>query len=402
MSLIDAPAFAEHFLQALDGLRGSLTELYCAVGADPEDPQTVSRQFGLHRNLAWKLTRIMHAPDAEGVLPYLPGSAGFVLALKAFKKAGAPQPELDAFERAKNDFESMIDVHAGNRATLELMLDSSGLGIQGDPLEASRKLAFRGNSGIWGIQARTRLRTAFLAPNPESPDMLDLAHLSGLIDLRRFRPNATWPLFHRNSFNDDMSPRETVSEPIDTHLGELADTRLWPEFCTKPLPEVRAIPTRLGARYEVVGDQVGNRGLSTCVHGDVTRRFATRYADDKNTRGEFYADINAPTENLVFDLILHKDLAAEIDPKVEVLLVDGRESGQRSGAPIPCSETLRRMGSVPPRVATPLVPRYSQIVEAVYERMNWKAQDFFALRFEMKCPPLPSSVLIRYDLPQRP
>ncbi len=402
MSLTDTPPFAQHFLQALDGLRGSLTELYCALGADPEDPQTVSREFGLHRNLSWKLTRIMRTPDAEGVLPYLPGSAGLDLALKAFKKAGAPKKELDALTRAKEDFESMINMHAGDRATLELMLDSSGLGVQGDPLEASRKLAFRGNSGIWGIQARTRLRTTFVAPNPEDPTVLDLAHLSGLIDLRRLRPNAAWPLFQRNTFNDDMSPRETKSEPIDPDADPTSETRLWAEFCTKPLPQLRATETRLGARYEVIGEEVGNRGLSTCVHGDVVRKFATRYADEENTRGEFYADSNAPAENMIFDLIIHRDLEQELQPEVRVLLFDGNTGAEPGGSAIACTETIRRMGSVPLRVTTPLVPRYSQIVDKVYQRMDWKPEDFIGLRFEMKCPPLPSTVQMRYDLPKRP
>lgn len=401
MPTTDTPNFANHFLEALDGLRGSLTELYLAAGADPEDPQEVSREFGMHRNLSWKLTRIMRSPDAEGVLPYLPGPAGFVLALKAFQKAGAPQEEIEALRKATDEFESMIGLHAGDRATLELMLDSSGLGVQGDPLEASRKLAFRGNSGIWGIQARTRLRTSLIAPNPDDSALLDLAHVSGLIDIRRFRPNAAWPLFHRESFNDDGSPRERPTEPIDPDQADNPNAMLWAEYCTQPLPEVRVVPTRLGARYEAVGGRVGNSGRTTCVHGDIARRFAPRYADDKNKLGEFYTDINAPTENLVFDLIIHRDLAEEIQPEVRILLTDSATPYHGGTASIPFSETIRHITSTPPRLATPLVPRYTEIINEVYERMGWNGKDFRAMRFEMKCPPMPSKLVFSYQLPQR-
>ena len=399
----EAPPFEEHFAHVLEDLRGSLTELYLATGADPEDPQGVSRKLDFHRNLAWKLTRIMRATDAGGVLQYLPGAAGLELVVKAFAKAGAPSPLLEAVTRAQGEFESMVEMHAGDRATLELMLDSSGLGDHADPLEASRKLAFRGNSGIWGIQARTRLRVAFVAPNPEDPAMLDLAQVSGLIDLRRFRSQAAWPLFNRAGFNDDGTPRGAGAEPIDTGLGERADTMLWNEFCSEPSPEVRVVPTPLGARYELIGDRVGNCGRTTYVYGGVSRRFAPRYLDELNTRGEFYADINAPTENLLFDLIVHRDLAAEMAPEVEVLLRDATDSSHNpGGATIPCTEKLRRLGSVPPRVTTPLVPRYGEIVAGVYQRMGWDPGSFRALRFEMKCPPLPSTVRLRYELPARP
>jgi hypothetical protein len=350
--------------------------------------------------LAWKLTRIMRSPDAEGVLPYLPGPAGFVLVLKAFQNSDAPPAELNGLREATDEFEFMIGQHAGDRATLELMLDSSGLGVQGDPLEASRKLAFRGNSGIWGIQARTRLRAAVIAPNAEKPHMLDMANVSGLIDLRRFRPNASWPLFHRESYNDDGSPRQRPTEPMDTSLGDNADTMLWAEFCTQPLPVVRVIPTRLGNRYEAVGGRVGNSGRTTCVHGDIVRQFASRYADDMNRLGEFYTDINAPTENLVFDLIVHHELADEIKPKVRVLLTDSAIPYYESSGPIPCSESLRHIASVPPRLATPLVPRYTEIISGVYKRMGWDAKDFRAMRFEMKCPPMPSKIILTYELPK--
>ncbi|MFT5153136.1 MAG: hypothetical protein ACI841_003136 [Planctomycetota bacterium] len=401
MSTVDAPQFEEHFSRALDDLRATLTELYLAAGADPEDPQAVSRTFGIHRNLSWKLTRIMRTNRTDSILPYLPGSAGLDLALRAFRQSGAPSEQVDRFAHAKHEFEAMIELHAGDRATLELMLDSSGIHTEGDLLESSRRLAFQGNSGIFGIQARTRLRSAFLAPNVSRPDMVDLAQVSGLIDLRRFRPNACWPLFHRSDFNDDGTPREVSVEAIDTSSGTSSDSMLWPEFCSSPLPEVRVVGTRFGSRYELIGERVGNSALATCVYGGIVREFATRYRDEENSRGEFYADINAPTENLIFDMIVHKEIAKEMELQVRLLQID-TASEALSTSVIPCSETIRTLGVGRPRVSTPLAPTYGRITEGVFKRMGWNAEDFRAWRFEMECPPLPSKVVLSYELPARP
>lgn len=403
MSPTQATPFEEHYPRSLENLRAALTELYLALEADPGEPQAISRRYGVHRNLAWKLTRVMRAQGAGGVLQYLPGNQGIERAIQAFRAAGAPEARLEAVQRAQSEFDAMVELHAGDRATLELMLDSLGFEGEDDPLEASRNLAFRGNSGIWGIQARTRLRTDFIAPSPERPDLLDIAQVSALIDLRRFRPDAAWPLFNREQFNDDGTRRETVIEPIVESTGTHADTLLWNEFCSTEGPEIRVVPTRLGSRYELVGQTIGNRGLTTCVQSGVMRQFAPRYRDLLNTRADFTAQINAPTQHLLFDLIVHRDLIDEIEPEVLVLQAGTAEPGKfESAAKIPCAEKLRRLETVPPRLSTPHFKRYVELANKVYERMNWRDEDFRALRFEMNCPPLHSVVMLHYELPEAP
>jgi hypothetical protein len=400
MSPTQAPPFEQHYPRSLENLRAALTELYVALGADPAEPQAVARRFGVHRNLAWKLTRVMRSQGSGGVLQYLPGNQGIDRVIDAFRAAGAPEVRLSAVQHAQAEFDAMVELHAGDRATLELMLDSLGLEGEDDALETSRSMAFRGNSGVWGIQARTRLRTDFVAPNADRPDLLDIVQVSALIDLRRFRPDAAWPLFHRAQYNDDGSPRESRMEPLDL---QSAETMLWNEFCSEQRPEIRVVPTPLGTRYELVGQTIGNRGLTTCVQGGVMRQFAPRYRDDLNTRGDFSAQINAPTQHLLYDLIVHRDLADEIQPEALVLQAASADPGQyATAARIPCTERMRRLESVPPRLSTPLFKRYAELAARVYERLGWKAEDFRALRYEMKCPPLHSVVLLHYELPEAP
>src|SRR5688572_14123794 len=84
----------EETRQALQSLRSALIELYDAVEADPNAPQDVARKFGLNRNLTWKLSRVMTAPEAFASLNHLPGQQGLQLAMNAFENAGAPTPTL--------------------------------------------------------------------------------------------------------------------------------------------------------------------------------------------------------------------------------------------------------------------------------------------------------------------
>lgn len=403
-SKTDAPPFEDHCSAALEGLQTSLTELYQSANADPEAPQVISREYGLNRNLTWKVSRIMRAEAPHEVFQHLPGAAGLDILLDAFDGHGAARERTQAVRDAITEFEHMVSLHAGDRQTLELMLDSlAPEDAPNEPLEVSRKLAFRGNSGIWGVQAKLRLRAVFLAPNAEDPSQLDIAEVSGLLGVRRFRHGAAWPLFQREKFNDDGSRCETPELPLDPDSAD-PSSFLIPEFCSKPLPTIRATPTRYGLRFEQVGGELGNCGLVTCVYGSSRRKFAPRYRDELNLHGEFFSPINAPVENLMFDVLVHRDLLAEgFKLKAEVLQADSSSPlFDRRGTALPCPERVRRLGHGKPRVVTPLAPRYGEIVEYVYRELDWDAEDFRGFRFEMKYPPLPCTVVLGYELPERP
>ena len=56
------------------------------------------------------------------------------------------------------------------------------------------------------------------------------------------------------------------------------------------------------------------------------------------------------------------------------------------------------MGHSPPTVATPLMPRHSEVINYVYESLSWNANDFHGFRFVMRYPPMPCSVVLQHDL----
>ncbi len=397
----EAPTFEDHCSKTLQGLQVALIELYRATGAAPDAPQDISREYGVNRNLSWKVSRIMRAEDPYAVFYHLPGMAGLHILLDAFLSAGAPPDKLEAVRSAISEFEQMVSMHAGDRQTLELMLDSlAPTDALSEPLEVSRKLAFRGNSGIWGVQAKLRLRTVLLAPNPDDPDMLDIAQVSGLLGLRRFRHEAVWPLFLKEDFNDDGTRRVNQEIPIDPNLEDAA-TMLMPEFCSTPLPQIRATPTSRGTRYEQVGGKLGNFGSSTCVFGSFRRHFAPRHQDGQNVRGEFFSPMNAPVEHLLFDVIVHKDLIAEgLELKAEVLQADvSSPFFNRHGEGLPCPERVKRLGPSPHQTVNPLAPKYGEILQQVYRRLDWTPGDFRGLRYEMRYPPLPCTIVLSYGLP---
>jgi transposase-like protein len=404
-SAIDAspPPFEEHYQGVLLDLRGALTELLLSVEADPTNPQELARRFGLNRNLTWKVSRLIRASDLFGVFPQMPGASAMTIFLKALRRAGAPKESLQAVQRAMEEFESMVKIHAGDRANLELMLDSlSPEGMGTEPLEISRKLAFRGNSGIWGTQARLRLRAFFIAPNADDPDMLDTAQITGLVDLRRLRPGAVQPFFRMSRYNDDGSqldaPRQLSIEP---DVAGYEGSMLMPSFCSSPLPPLRVVEHGAGLSHVLGEGPLGNRGASSIIYGSLTRRFAQRHRDESNIYGECLTDINVPAESLLFDLIVHRDVVDDLQPEVKLFQGAATPLLKPLATQLPCPEGIQDIGAGPPRMATPLMPRYGKLIDSVFERAGWDPLEFRAVRFEMKYPPVNSSVLVRYSLPEK-
>lgn len=398
-----SPPFHEHLTRSVRELRGSLIELLLSVGADPTTPQVTARDFGLDKTLAWKVAKLIDATDPSVAVQHIPGKPGMKILLKAMERAGAPAPVTTAVQDAMSGFDRMVEIHTGDRATLDLALGAmAGAPDQSDRLEAARKLAFQGNSATWGIQARVRLASYFIAPNADDPEMIDSAIVGGLVDCRRLRPDVAWPVFQSQTYNDDGTDLTARVEPIDPDAPPGDGPPLMGRFCTDPRPLLRGIEVPGGTLYELAEGPVGNMGTVSCIFGWYTRRFASIRRDEHNTFGEHPTRQYTPVESAICDLYVHRDLAVQMPPEAAVYSrlaggVEYPESG-RDRDLIPMGERVIELGAEPPIVSTPLVPGYPDMVDSVHARLGWRQSEFVGYRLVVRYPPIPSLIVLRYPL----
>ncbi|MBL0922653.1 MAG: hypothetical protein IBJ10_11080 [Phycisphaerales bacterium] len=391
--------FEEHCQKSVQGLRGALLELYRVVGADPTRPQDVSRQYRLNKNLTWKVARIMSAEDSFEAAPLIPGPGGLEILLEAMSKAGAPAGALDRVRSAASEFDRMIEIHTGDRNTLELALDSGG---SARPMEMSRKLAFRGNSGIWGIQAGVRVTAHFLAPNADDPSMLDLAMFAGLTRIRRLRPVERWPVFQVREYNDDGSAvrreRRRAVEPSASDAP--GHPWLMRSMCSGAMPPMHTTQRGDTTLYELGEGPVGLTGECSCFFGFTDTAEVPRHRDAANRYGEFVSSVSVPVEALQFDLFVHESMREAMSPSVSMYGTVGGSIDGVGSMRLPMRETLQDLG-LGAMVDTPAVPRYGEGVSAVIARMGRKPGEFRCLRLLVEHPPMSSRVGLRYELPER-
>ncbi len=393
--------FEEDYKDAVYQLRGSLIEAYQAVGADSESPREAARTLNIDKNLTWKLGRIINEEAIERVAASIPGSGAVQKVVDAFEQAGVNQQPIESVQTAFNAFDQMVEIHTGDREALNLLLDSMAMSGS-EQLVKSRKLAFKGNSGIWGAQSRVRLNTSIIAPNASQPSMLDYAQIGGYTDLQRLRPNGAWPLFRLRYFNDDGSSVSIrMSSLIDGYDERVP--HLLPDFGSGENPAVCTKEIASGLVYELSSGPVGRTCQCSLYYGYTDACSLSRYRDAHNELGEVLCLVNIPMETLMMDLLVHRDFASQIDPEV---VVYGRASGdlneheQRDPRyQLPVSESLRFLGQNP-ILATPHIPRYTDMVELAFARCGFDPKDFVAWRLVIPYPPMTSTIAIRFTLPE--
>ena len=399
------PPFQEHYVESVRRLRGALTEAYQATGVDPASPREASRQLKLDKTLSWKLSRIINEDVPARVASSIPGTAGIRIAIDALSAAGADPAAIARLREAFEGFDRMVEVHSGDKAKLELMLDSMA-SVGTDRLEKSRKLAYQGNSGIWGVQAGVRLACHMLAPNADDPTLLDYAQIAGYTNFQRLRPSTGWPVLPLRGFNDDGSPAGMSLTPIETG-GDDDLPLLLRDFSKGDLSQLRLNLDERGVVYELAEGPVGRTGRFSPYFGYVDRGALTRYRDEHNHLGELLCIITSPIETLVFDLLVHRDLAAQIEPPRP--LVYGRASGVMDEHEIrdernllPIKEGLRGLGMGLPSLAVPFVPGYVDLGRHVISTLGWNIEEFTGWRLLLPYPPLPSTAAVQFNLPSAP
>ncbi|QQS07945.1 MAG: hypothetical protein IPK69_07965 [Phycisphaerales bacterium] len=384
-------------------LKSALIELFDAANADHKKPQDVARQLGVNKTLTWNIARFLDAPVALEALSFAPGAASITKVADAFPGGKRLAEMKQRVRDAASAIDEMVERHAGDRSTLELILDNV-LPAEDQRLEVSRRYTFRGQSGIFGVQARTRLSTWFVAPNTEDPTRLDLATLRGYARVRRLRPNVEWPIFKTRVWRTEgQTSEERPFTPLDPRAS--VENPLLLDFCQGDVPKVELTATPEGTNYMLRSGLVGNAGAFDVFAGELLRSGEDRFAAPGDDIGEVGTSITTPSEHLVFDLLYHRSLT-NLDHVESLVFGQIYPQGERTPASddprvLPLKPRVVRIAGSPPAVATTRVPRYAEMVQMVFDRAGWSPNDFVGMRVEIDYPPLHSQVMLRFPLERR-
>ena len=399
--------FEDEAGQVLGRFRSAFADIIAALPGEITRPQELTRALGIDKKLGWKIANVVQSPDPFEIAQHVPGRSGLQIFLNAAKKKKISQEYINAAQDAILEYERLIDIHAGDRATLEMMLLSHAKQGRERVDSEYRRAAFRSNSYIWGIQARTQFRAYFLNPSSNS-DLLDLVSVRGFVGLRRIRAGVPWVIHRAKIVDDDGVQRRSIrTEPLVPPIDdETHGVPLLPEFCTKPLPKMRRVTVRPGfIDHEIIEGQVGNTASATCVMAESVRESIPHYREQHNRCMELVTRVNTPCEHLIFDQIVRADVFGDALPTLAVYSELTGETPQKflagGRSRLPVYEKVAPLGRASASLHAAEIPRYSDITRFVFDRMGWDARQFNVFRVHMEFPPIPTAIVVSIELPEK-
>ena len=391
-------AFRTDCDEAIQELRFALTALAKRAECDPLKPQDVSRRFGINKNLTWKFARILLANEAFEAIPMLPGPEGVEIYLRAFESKNIGRADTDPVRAAIRKFDQIVARHFGERAQLEVVLD--GLRSDGN-LESSRRMAFKGMAGVFGVQARLRLTAQILKPSAQHQNKADLALVVGLAGLQRLRPIGALPVFRSGA----IIPTEPLHpQPLFKSDGTRPEEFLLREFSSFPNATVTAAD--IGGRHivELSEGPLGRIGESDLVFGSHVRDVMNLRRLPTDTSTEVITAVSIPAESLVSDLFVHKSidgldtLQTSIHSTLSQPVTTIAEQRANTMLPIDCAPLL--IEDLAQGYGLSTLSNYETMMASAFAALGAKLADYRLIRVAMVHPPAPSALLVRWDLPE--
>jgi len=398
---------AEAILDVIYQVRQSLTQLLESVHLKPTKGRETARSLQIDRNLVWRMTRIIKAEDILATISDIPTSQQVEKICGACEGLGAPEAKVSALRQAIAVFEQVVEECAGNREYFEAMVS----GLQVDDVtqrqESTRKITFLGNLSLWGVQARVNFKTMIYVPGASS-DIIDCIRVAGLVDFKRSRQRS-WPIHRVAAYDDAGSIISIKTAPILPDENLPPGLPLLKPFCSGTQLDIVPVERHYGTRYDLAPGPFGNQGTLTYVFADKLTHAHEVYRTTDRGDDRYMASMNdlvTPSEYVVHDIFLHKSF--KIDAAPEVLLLDrlstarGYQHNDVEKDRLPLSTRILNVSAGPASSAITQYPEYSKMIQFILDREGLDADELRGYRFTMTYPPVPSAVVMRVALSERP
>ncbi|MFO8182590.1 MAG: hypothetical protein R6U39_00315 [Candidatus Aegiribacteria sp.] len=401
--------FDEDIRSTISLMKTVMRDILLSLGISPDNPRDVYKKLNIDKKLGWKIFNVVAEEDPFLAARFVPGRAACRKFMKLCRKLGTADDLLRKAGEACRAFDRMVDKHADSRKEFDLMLMSCSDKGKDKAYLSQQKAGFNAYSHLLGVQADTQLCTWVFCPSSDG-EFHDVVSIRGFLDFRRNRPHVPWLLEWAYFTDDDDVPKDLVRvEPLeDTSRGGADEVPFYSRFCSEPLPEVVS-SRRLEGRvvHELQEAPIGNTEAVTCITAQKARNVFSSCRTDRDRYREVLVRARTPVERLVFDQIVHRDLAGPEAPELfvfgEFTGYDWSKSAERRnpGSLLPVDAKIQELGFGAGSAGTPHIPWYTEMLEDVFARLDWSSNEFITYRVIIDYPVIPSTAIMRSLLPDR-
>lgn len=388
--------------EAGSALSKSLSAVLDALPGAPHGPQALATELALDKVLASRVLKAVRSVDPISVVHRAPGPEPIRRLLRAAKRKGVDAELVSAGESAVGDFERLIRTEAGDRSSLGAML-SAWLPEARQEFELRRKQsAFKAMSQLKGVCADVDCSSVLLAPSDDGVH-LDVVWVLGQYGVQRLRPGTTVKFVTRR-----VEHAAAERRPVDlsgARIGDIEDVRL-DQFCHAPPAPLIASRHGEEAQYTLGDSGFGPRSTVDVVLAEVNRNEIRRYVPaSENRKSYVFAEVSTPVKLLVFDVYVHRDVYPGSDPELRIYdthgsgIADPNDSA-RDVDLFDTVEDLRRLRA--DEVFAGEVPKQRELMNEVFERLDWNRDVFRIYRCRVEYPIYGSQITLVFDPPSGP
>ncbi len=392
----------EHFEEAakdvMIDLHSSMNDLISALPGTIRRAVDLERALGVEKKLAWQAFRLSRG-SGIGEMANIPSLASAARLSEAALARGVPATVAERVSAAFERFESLVVEHCGDRACLLSMVSGLGYERRERTEVRVRRAHFRSSAHLWGVQARSQIRTLIYCPTGPKGETLEAILVSGNVGLQGMRRGepvtiSSWlsPLHKPGAENAPLTGGVDGAGPGPTPGFEL----LTP-FCSEALPEMTHVPARSGVmETEMVIPSAGRVGALTLY---LSQRSATEGdARERGAGGGMF--VSVPVEEIMIELLVPAGLT---EPATARVAVYGRRHHpervfeERRVDLLAQHESVSTFGPNDRAPGVECSPRHQEAVRFVLAKYGLTGTCFDVYRCRVKFPVLHTLVVIRVD-----
>jgi hypothetical protein len=413
-----SPAPGSEVRQRVEALGTSLANaLSVVLSALPRravGPQRLGEVLGITTVTASRLLKALSQPDPVAMLQLVPGPKPLREVVDAAKKLGVPPTECLRASELIDEFDALIRTYAGDRSALKAML-SAWLPEERREFEAQRRQAiFKALTELEGVSCELTLESIILAPSA-TPEMLDIIAVKAMLGIDRIRPDAVVKLATRRVLIDEHGqqvalddgaapPRTPLNLDGDPAVDGLHTVRL-DRFCEAPPAPLDARTFGQYVQYSLGPTGFGPASKVDLVIAEVNRAELPHRAPSRDRPPYMFLIPEMPGRKVVFDLLVDRDVYGGYGP--ELLTYDTSALGPAVAGDTSraldlrsVTDTTQVLGSGLTRLRALEFPRYTQLLEFVFERLGLEPGRFRSYRFTQSYPLLGRQITFAFFGPE--
>jgi hypothetical protein len=378
--------------EVLDTLRKRVSSVLSELGGFNR-PADLQHGLALDKTLGRQIFKLACTAEPLSSGSVVPSRTSISRFLDSARDRGIGGEKLAEVLTAYEEFEKLVQTHAGDRVTFNSMVASVS-GVDDEWLATDlqhRRNAFRAMSHTIGLQAKTRLQLSVVT-EIENGGAYSMATVAGFVGMRILRPQPS-VLVEGIAVRVMKDSQEVKCEPLQ--LSDSLNGYLLDAYSTKPLPAIRLneFSDNFIHYHTVLIDQpkIGNTGTSTLLFGTVYPRIPA----DSDPLG-LHITTSRPVEVLLFDVLASPGFAGGKTPTGKAALGQGDRLGERL-LPLEGKFDVELLGKGPRALATPQVPRYDDLLRELGTKMKWNLDEYNAYRIRVEFPLYHSTCTMSWD-----